>query len=44
MVEAKTKSEAAEIFKSDPFRTKGMREKVEIYHWSKAFPDEKALV
>ena len=45
VVEAKTKSEAAEIFKSDPFWTNGMREKkVEIYHWSKAFPDEKALV
>jgi uncharacterized protein YciI len=44
VVEAKSKSEAAEIFKSDPFWTNGMREKVEIYHWSKAFPDEKALV
>ncbi|PQP35122.1 hypothetical protein C6A37_04205 [Desulfobacteraceae bacterium SEEP-SAG9] len=44
VVEAKSKSEAAEIFKSDPFWTNGMREKVEIFHWSKAFPDEKALV
>jgi uncharacterized protein YciI len=44
VVEAKSKSEAAEMFKSDPFWTNGMREKVEIYHWSKAFPDEKALI
>ncbi len=44
VVEAKSRSEAAEIFQSDPFWTKGMREKVEIHHWSKAFPNEKALV
>ena len=44
VVEAKSKTLAAEIFKSDPFWTSGMREKVEIYHWSKAFSDEKALV
>lgn len=44
VVEAKSKSEAGEIFKSDPFWTNGMREKVEIYHWSKAFLDQKALV
>jgi len=44
IVEAKSKSEAAAIFKSDPFWTKGMRGKVEIYHWSKAFSDEKVLV
>ena len=44
VVEAKDKSEAAEIFRSDPFWTSGMRESVEIHHWSKAFPDEKAMV
>ena len=44
VIEAKSKSEAAEIFKSDPFWINGMREKVEIYHWSKAFPEEKAQV
>lgn len=44
VVEAKNKGEAAQLFESDPFWTNGMREKVEIYHWSKAFPDEKSLV
>ena len=44
IVEARSKSEALEIFKSDPFWTSGMREQVEILHWSKAFPNEKTLV
>ena len=44
VVEARNKSEASEIFKSDPFWTSGMRESVEILHWSKAFPDDQALV
>ena len=44
VVEAASKSEAEEIFKSDPFWSSGMREHVEILHWAKAFPDEKALV
>lgn len=44
IVEADSKSEASEIFKSDPFWTSGMREHVEILHWSKAFPNEKVLV
>jgi uncharacterized protein YciI len=44
VVVAKNKSEAAEVYKSDPFWTNGVRERVEIYHWSKAFPEEKTLV
>lgn len=44
VVEAESKRDAADLFKSDPFWTSGMRDNVEIYHWSKAFPDEKALV
>ena len=43
VVEAESKREAAKIFESDPFWTNGMRQKVEIYHWSKAF-EEKVLV
>ena len=43
VVEAESKSEAAQIFESDPFWTNGMREKVEVYHWSKAF-EERVLV
>jgi uncharacterized protein YciI len=43
IVEAESKKKVQEIYKSDPFWTSGMREKVEIYHWAKAFND-KALV
>lgn len=44
IIEADSKREATELFKSDPFWTNGLRESVEILHWSKAFPDEQALV
>lgn len=43
IVEAESKNQVYEMYKSDPFWTSGMRENVEVYHWSKAF-DEKALV
>ncbi len=43
VVEAESKQTVQEIYKSDPFWTSGMREKVEVYHWSKAF-DEKTLI
>lgn len=43
VVEAETKDRVHGVYTSDPFWTGGLREKVEIYHWSKAF-DEKALV
>ena len=44
VVEVDDKVEASEIFKSDPFWTSGMRESVEVLHWSKAFPNEQTLV
>ncbi len=44
VVEADNIHQVAEIYTSDPFWTNGLREQVEIYHWSKAFPDEKILV
>ena len=43
VVEAESKNKVQELYKSDPFWTSGMREKVEVHHWSKAF-DEKTLV
>ena len=43
IVEAESKKKVQDVYKSDPFWTSGMREKVEVYHWSKAF-DEKTLV
>jgi uncharacterized protein YciI len=44
IVEAENKRDATKIFQSDPFWTNGLRQKVEIYYWSKAFPDEKIPV
>ncbi len=44
IVEANSKNEVSEILKSDPFWVNDLRDNVEIYHWSKAFPDEKATV
>ena len=43
VVAAECKDQVHDIYKSDPFWTNGMREKAEVYHWSKAF-DEKRLV
>lgn len=44
VVEADSRAEAAELFTTDPFYTNGLRERVEILHWSKAFADEKSTV
>jgi len=44
VVEAESKSEVVELYKSDPFWTNGLREGVEILHWSKAFPNEQVHV
>ncbi len=44
IVEAESRQAARALFQSDPFWVNGMRAGVEILHWSKAFPDEQALV
>lgn len=44
VVEAASKKAVEELYQSDPFWTGGLRERVEILHWSKAFPDEQAKV
>ena len=44
VVEADSKADAEELFRTDPFWANGMREGFEILHWSKAFPNEQALV
>lgn len=44
VVKANSKNEVSKLFGTDPFWVNGMREKVEIYHWSKAFPDEQAVL
>ena len=43
IVEAESRAEVEAIVATDPFWTEGLRERVEIWHWSKALP-EPALV
>ncbi len=44
VVKAENKSKVEQLYKSDPFWVNGLRESVEIFHWSKAFPNEKTLI
>ena len=44
VVEAESKVDAEKLFLADPFWTNGLRESVEISHWSKAFHDEQTLI
>lgn len=39
IIEAETKEEVESLWQTDPFWVQGMREIVEILHWSKAFPE-----
>jgi uncharacterized protein YciI len=43
IVEAQSKAAVLDLLKSDPFSTCGLRQDVEVLHWSKAL-DEKVLV
>lgn len=44
IVEAENEAEVREIFEDDPFWTNGMRARVEINGWKKAFPDRKVPI
>ena len=44
VVEAGSRAEVEELIKSDPFWMNGLRESIEILHWSKAFPDQQSLL
>ena len=44
IVEAATREEIDNLYKSDPFWINDLRKEVEILHWSKAFPDQQVLV
>ena len=44
IVEAGSKAEVENLYTTDPFWVKGLRKGVEIFHWTKAFPDQQALV
>lgn len=44
VVEAESKEAVFELMKSDPFHICGLRQGVEVLHWSKALPHHRALV
>ncbi len=44
IVEAPSKQAVIELVATDPFSVAGLRKKVEIHHWSKAFEDRKVMV
>ncbi len=44
VVEAGSKGAVLDKMKTDPFYTCGLRQSVEVLHWSKALPDHQALV
>jgi uncharacterized protein len=44
IVEAETKQAIYDLLETDPFWIIGLRESVEIFHWSKAFEDRKSLI
>jgi len=39
IVEAQSKTEVESLFLTDPFWVQGLRQSVEVLHWSKAFPE-----
>ena len=44
VVEAASKAAVHELMKTDPFFTCGLRQSIEVLHWSKALQHHKALV
>ena len=44
VVEANSKESVLELMKTDPFYSCGLRQGVEVLHWSKALQDHKAMV
>lgn len=44
IVQADSKAEVEQMFQGDPFFANGLRAKVEIYFWKKAFEDRKVSI
>ena len=44
IVEAPSKAAVLELIESDPFSVCGLRESVDVLHWSKAMPERRSLV
>jgi uncharacterized protein YciI len=44
VVEAASKEAVFQLMGTDPFFTCGLRQSIEVFHWSKALPEHRALV
>jgi uncharacterized protein len=44
IVEADSKKTILDLIETDPFWIAGLRQSVEVFHWSKAFADRKSLI
>ena len=44
VVEAESKDEVEKLLRTDPFWIHGLRERCEVLHWMKAFPERKVPV
>jgi hypothetical protein len=44
IIEADSKAQVEQLFQGDPFFANGLRAKVEIYFWKKAFEDRKVSI
>ena len=44
IVETESKKAIYDLLETDPFWMVGLRQSVEVFHWSKAFEDRKSLI
>ena len=44
IIEANSKAEAEQVYQTDPFFAEGLRAKVEVYVYKKAFEDRKVAI
>ena len=44
IIEADSKAAVEVLYSTDPFWTNGLRQKVEVFYWKKAFKDRKVLI
>jgi uncharacterized protein YciI len=44
IIEANSKAEVEQIYQTDPFFANGLRQKVEVFFWKKAFEDRKVPI
>lgn len=44
IIEANSKAEVEQVYQTDPFFANGLRQKVEVFFWKKAFEDRKVQI